>query len=204
MTNPTGFTYTTTPYFTDVPTSHLFFAYIQKMKDLGITSGCTATTYCPGDSISNVQIATFTVRGWELRTTSTVPGQPGPSPPSGNFSYTEQPQQRRLHLPPPTNCRTSKPGFTLRNSVSTSASVALPRSNTLHIRPSGGQQHPEIGTASPHELHQGALPIVINLVSKLRFRRLFSASVANNCPIRVHLRSSAALHHNVQTFYKLH
>ena len=31
-----NFTYTTTPYFTDVPSTHLFFKWIQKMQDLGI------------------------------------------------------------------------------------------------------------------------------------------------------------------------
>ncbi|MBL8217581.1 MAG: S-layer homology domain-containing protein [Bryobacterales bacterium] len=89
VTNPTGFTFTTTPYFTDVPSTHTFFGYVQKMKDLGITSGCTATTYCPNDSISNIQIAVFTIRAWELRTSSTVPGQPGPAIPRsmGTFYY---------------------------------------------------------------------------------------------------------------------
>ncbi len=42
-----SFSYTTTPYFTDVPPSSPFFRFIQKLKDLGITGGCTATTYCP-------------------------------------------------------------------------------------------------------------------------------------------------------------
>jgi sugar lactone lactonase YvrE len=47
-----SFTYTTTPYFTDVPPSNPYFKFIQKLKDLGITGGCTATTYCPDDSVT--------------------------------------------------------------------------------------------------------------------------------------------------------
>lgn len=87
-TNPTGFTYPATPYFTDVPASHPFFPYIQKIRELGITGGCTpATSYCPDESITNGQIAVFTIRAWELRTTSTTAGQPGPYPPPGNFTY---------------------------------------------------------------------------------------------------------------------
>lgn len=34
--NLTTFTYPTTPYFTDVPPSHPFFRFIQKVRELGI------------------------------------------------------------------------------------------------------------------------------------------------------------------------
>lgn len=56
------FTYTTRPYFTDVPATHPQFAHIQKLRDLGITSGCTATTYCPDDSVTRGQMAAFIIR----------------------------------------------------------------------------------------------------------------------------------------------
>jgi hypothetical protein len=46
-----------TAYFTDVPAGAQFFQYIQKMKDLGITSGETATTYGPGDPVTRGQMA---------------------------------------------------------------------------------------------------------------------------------------------------
>ncbi len=32
------------------------------MKDLGITAGCTATTYCPGNTVSRDQMAVFIIR----------------------------------------------------------------------------------------------------------------------------------------------
>jgi streptogramin lyase len=57
-----NFTYSPTPYFTDVPPTYLFFKWIQKLKDLGITSGCTATTYCPGEVVTRDQMAIFIIR----------------------------------------------------------------------------------------------------------------------------------------------
>src|SRR5262249_1820859 len=51
---------------TDTPTDpnyNSFFKYIQKMKDVGITSGCSATTYCPNDPVTRGQMAVFIVRG---------------------------------------------------------------------------------------------------------------------------------------------
>lgn len=51
-----------TPYFTDVPASHPQFRFIQKMKELGITSGCTATTYCPGATSTRLEMAVFLTR----------------------------------------------------------------------------------------------------------------------------------------------
>jgi len=57
-----NFTYTTTPYFTDVPTTDPFFSYVQKLRDLGITTGCTATTFCPGGPVTRADAAAFLVR----------------------------------------------------------------------------------------------------------------------------------------------
>lgn len=58
------FSYTATPLFTDVPSTHPHFVYVQKMKDLGITSGClTGATYCPNDPNTRGQISVFLARG---------------------------------------------------------------------------------------------------------------------------------------------
>jgi hypothetical protein len=57
-----NFSYTTIPYFTDVPSSNPSFPYIQKFKDLGLTNGCSATTYCPSDLTTRQQAATFIIR----------------------------------------------------------------------------------------------------------------------------------------------
>lgn len=49
-------------YFADVPATDAAFPYVQKMKDLGITSGCTATEYCPDSTVTRGQIAVFMIR----------------------------------------------------------------------------------------------------------------------------------------------
>jgi len=68
--NPEGFTPPSTPYFQDVPPSDLRFRYIQQLRFLGITNGCTATTYCPDLFVTNSQVAVFAVRARQIRDTS--------------------------------------------------------------------------------------------------------------------------------------
>ncbi len=57
-----NFGYNGTPYFNDVPVAHPYFRWIQKMKELGITSGCTASDYCPDAWITRAQMAVFIIR----------------------------------------------------------------------------------------------------------------------------------------------
>lgn len=64
VTQPTQFSYNASPYFLDVPTNHIFFPFIQKMKDLGITVGCSATSYCPDDQNTMGQMAVFLIRAF--------------------------------------------------------------------------------------------------------------------------------------------
>lgn len=56
------FPYPTAPYFSDVSANHPFFRWIQKMRELGITAGCTANQYCPDDGVTRGQMAVFIVR----------------------------------------------------------------------------------------------------------------------------------------------
>lgn len=56
------FTYPQTPYFTDAPANHPFFPYIQKLRESGITVGCTATLFCPEASVTRRQVAVFIIR----------------------------------------------------------------------------------------------------------------------------------------------
>jgi hypothetical protein len=60
--NLTTFTYTTTPYFTDVPATDPFFKFVQKMKDLGFNNGCTATTYCENSAVTRDGMAPMVMR----------------------------------------------------------------------------------------------------------------------------------------------
>jgi hypothetical protein len=59
-----SFTYNPTPYFTDVPASYLYFTYIQKLYELGITDGCQAAPamFCPDDGVTRDQTAAFIIR----------------------------------------------------------------------------------------------------------------------------------------------
>lgn len=58
-----NFTYSQTPHFTDVPASSPFFPYIQKLADLGLTHGCSATQYCPAGLVSRGDMSVLLVRG---------------------------------------------------------------------------------------------------------------------------------------------
>lgn len=57
-----NFTYNPVPYFTDVPSGAPFFNYIQKLKELGITKGCSATQFCPNDPVTRDEMAAFIIR----------------------------------------------------------------------------------------------------------------------------------------------
>ncbi|MFN7933321.1 MAG: S-layer homology domain-containing protein [Bryobacteraceae bacterium] len=57
-----SFAYSNTPYFTDVAQSDTFFKYIQKMKELGIHTGCGNNQYCPATAVTRGQMAQFIVR----------------------------------------------------------------------------------------------------------------------------------------------
>ena len=59
-----NFSYNPTPYFSDATVADVgsFFPYVQKMHELGITSGCTTTTYCPDLNVTRGQMAVFIIR----------------------------------------------------------------------------------------------------------------------------------------------
>lgn len=57
-----NFTYPPTPYFQDVPTNHPFFNFIQKLRQVGITTGCSGTQYCANDNNTRGQMAVFLTR----------------------------------------------------------------------------------------------------------------------------------------------
>jgi MYXO-CTERM domain-containing protein len=57
-----------TPTFSDVPTSHQFFASIEAAAKAGITAGCGGGKFCPDGFTTRGQLATFVVRtmGWPV------------------------------------------------------------------------------------------------------------------------------------------
>ncbi len=58
-----GFSYPQAPYFSDVPATHPFFADVQKLREQGITAGCSATEYCVDRPITRWEMSVFVVRG---------------------------------------------------------------------------------------------------------------------------------------------
>ena len=57
-----SFSYTATPYYTDVPSTSVFFKYVQKMKDDGITT--TTGNYMASDNVTREQMAAFLGRAF--------------------------------------------------------------------------------------------------------------------------------------------
>ena len=60
--NLTTFTYTLTPYFTDVPSTDPFFKFIQKMRDMGFWTGCSTTQYCETAAVTRADMAPMVMR----------------------------------------------------------------------------------------------------------------------------------------------
>jgi hypothetical protein len=51
--------------FPDVPPSHPFYRFIETLLHVGVTAGCTATTYCPDGVTTREQMAVFLLRARE-------------------------------------------------------------------------------------------------------------------------------------------
>jgi hypothetical protein len=49
--------------YTDVPPTHQFYNFIDRLAELGITQGCGPMIYCPSDPLARYQAAVFIIRG---------------------------------------------------------------------------------------------------------------------------------------------
>lgn len=58
------FHYSGVPSFLDVTPAYGFFRHVQKMKELGVTLGCTPQTYCPDSLTTRGEMAAFLVRAF--------------------------------------------------------------------------------------------------------------------------------------------
>jgi CSLREA domain-containing protein len=80
--------------FTDVPRSHPFYRPIETLFHAGGTSGCTPTTFCPGDAVTREQMAIFIGRsmlppGTPLPQSGSVGGKPYNCAPGGLSIFTD-------------------------------------------------------------------------------------------------------------------
>jgi hypothetical protein len=48
--------------FTDVPKTHAFYRYVERLLHNGITAGCGPAAFCPDDSVFRLQMAVFLAR----------------------------------------------------------------------------------------------------------------------------------------------
>ena len=48
--------------FTDAPTANIFYSFIETILHNGITGGCGAGVYCPGNNVTRAQMAVFILR----------------------------------------------------------------------------------------------------------------------------------------------
>jgi hypothetical protein len=60
----TDLKHSTIPYFSDVPPNHIFFAHVQKLRQFGITTGCSATQFCVDSFTTRGQMAVFLTRAF--------------------------------------------------------------------------------------------------------------------------------------------
>ena len=56
---------TTPVQYRDVSNDSWWAPYVQRLYELGITKGCTDTRYCPHDTVTRAQMATFLVRTFD-------------------------------------------------------------------------------------------------------------------------------------------
>jgi hypothetical protein len=80
--------------FSDVPRSQPFYKKIETLFHDGITTGCNATAYCPGDVVSRGQMAIFIARGIagageNVPTTGLVSGSAYDCSPGGHSLFTD-------------------------------------------------------------------------------------------------------------------
>jgi hypothetical protein len=59
--------------FTDVPSSSPFCEHVEWIKNRGITTGCTATAYCPDNPVTRLQMAAFLKRFGDALTPVDLP-----------------------------------------------------------------------------------------------------------------------------------
>ena len=48
--------------FPDVTTAHSFYGFIENLFHNGVTGGCAAGNYCPGDPVTRAQMAVFLLK----------------------------------------------------------------------------------------------------------------------------------------------
>src|SRR5262249_6615976 len=80
--------------FTDVPRSHIFYSFIERILHNGVTVGCTTTTFCPEDDVIRLHMAAFLARAkaggdGSVPASGTARGQPYNCAPGGTSLFSD-------------------------------------------------------------------------------------------------------------------
>ena len=73
--------------FADVPSSNVFYSFIDRIAALNITVGCGGSNYCPGDPVTREQMAAFILRALGEFSPPTPPAQRFNDVPSSSGFY---------------------------------------------------------------------------------------------------------------------
>jgi len=121
--------------FVDVPKTHVFYPFIERILHNGVTFGCTATTFCPDDSVIRLQMAAFIARSQaggdaNVLQAGTAQGQPYNCVGGGTSLFTDvrpdNPFCRYVHYIYATNVTTGcQPGMFCPGDVVTRAQMSL-------------------------------------------------------------------------------
>jgi hypothetical protein len=80
--------------FTDVPTTHTFYQFVERIFHNGVTTGCTPTTYCPDANVFRLQMAIFIARSQaggdgNIPSSGSVQGTPYNCTAGGTSAFTD-------------------------------------------------------------------------------------------------------------------
>ncbi len=90
--DPENFTYTLSPaYFpNDMPSTSVYYPYVQKLADLGLTTGCSPNTFCSTANVTKGEMAVFIARARQIIMGQPTVGAPDCSPWGGGTCATHQ------------------------------------------------------------------------------------------------------------------
>jgi hypothetical protein len=77
----------TSQRFLDVPPTHPYFAYIERIAQLNVTLGCSATNYCPDRFVTRAEMAVFIERAIGMFTPPTPGSQTFVDVPPNHWAY---------------------------------------------------------------------------------------------------------------------
>ena len=121
--------------FVDVPKTHVFYPFIERILHNGVTVGCAVTNFCPDDAVTRFQMAVFLSRAQaggdaNVIQAATAQGQPYNCVSGGTSLFTDVPPDnpfcRHVHYIYATNVTTGcEPGKFCPDANVTRAQMAL-------------------------------------------------------------------------------